>query len=175
METDNNMLDLINFLNNRSIINDGTILGKRFIQVVNSKGLNLDVDCIHRKCNITQDEIVFLDDNNISKFITLPLSLIERHEKYTLGKFKFFSTNFFLENYDKYSNIFDIASSSSQITNQIMIFLSCFKNEKKYFFRTETLEQRAELLNKKNIEMKINHLNCMKYAEVLLKIANNKI
>lgn len=173
--SDENMIILLNYLNKNAIVLDGSILGKNFIDIIYMKGLRMDESCINRKCNLSQDEINFILDKKISPYITLPLSLIDRDYKYKLGKFKFFNTNFFLENYDKYSNIFDIASSNSQIGNNIMIFLSCFKNEERYFFRTETLVQRAENVNKKNIEMKFNQLYCMKYHEALLKIANNKI
>lgn len=174
VESDENMIELINFLNNNCTINNNLGLNT-FKKVALNKGFDLDLSCIHRKCNMSQDEISFALNNIISSYITLPLSLIERNEKYNLGKFKFMSLNYLFENYDKYDNLFDIAYSSSKLNEKMIIFFSCFKRKRKYFFRTETLEQRAKFASQKNINLRFNFVNSFNYGESLLKIKNNQI
>ena len=168
--SDENMIILLNYLNKNAKVLDGTTLGKNFIDIINMKGLRMDESCINRKCNLSQDEINYILDNKISPYITLPLSLLNRDYKYKLGSFKFLSTNYLLKNYDKFENIFDIAISNSNLKNCIMIYMSCFKGTETYFLRTQTLEQTAELISKKNVNMKFDKIQELNYAEVLQKI-----
>ncbi len=48
--------------------------------------------------------------------------------------------------------------------------MSCFKGTETYFLRTQTLEQTAELISKKNVNMKFDKIQELNYAEVLQKI-----
>ena len=170
-----NLLILIKFLNKHSNIKDGSENGTTFLAEAYKKNIRLDSTCLNRKCSLTPDDINFIHNNNISQYITLPFTIIDKELKFKLGEFVFYSFKKIYQRYNKYNNLFDIAFSSKNINQGYMIFFSCIKNENKYFFRTESLKQINDYNDIEDIKLSFSHINYIKYSNAILKIARKEI
>lgn len=173
--TNENLLILLKFLNRNSSIKDGTLNGSTFQAEAFKKNIRLDSTCLDRKCSLTVDDINFIHYNNISQYVTIPYTIINRNLKYKIGDFVFYSFKKLYERYDKYLDVYDIAFSSSNVNNGYMIYFSCFKNQDSFFFRTESLKQMNEYNDCDKIELQFNHVNNFKYSQCILKMARKEI
>jgi len=173
--TEKNMRSLIQFLNNNSYVNYGTLKRTTFYQEACNKGINLNGDFINRKCSLTQDEIEYILNNNICQYVTIPYSIINKTLKYNLGNFSFYSIVNIIRNYDKYSDIYNVACSQQQLSKGNMIYLSCYKNTNKFIFRTETLDQIKQFSNINNIIITLNNAREYNYGDALIRIYKNNI
>lgn len=173
--TEKNMRLLMNFLDTRSYVNNGTQIDSTFRQEAYKRGIDLNADFMNRKCSLNQNEINFILKNEISQYITVPYSIIDKNHRYKLNQFKFYNIINIINNYDNYDNIYNIAYSQSQLKKGIMIYLSCYKHTNDFMFRTETINQIAQFSDKKNIKITFPNVILFKYSEALVKIYQNNI
>ena len=170
-----NLLILLKFLNRNSSIKDGSLNGSTFQEEAFKKNIRLDSSCLNRKCSLTVDDINFIHNNNISQYVTIPYTIINKNFKFKMGNFVFYSFKKLYERYEKYLDIYDIAFSSSKINDGYMIFFSCFKNVDSFFFRTESLDQINNYNDCDKIKLQFNHVNNLKFSQAILKIARKEI